>query len=107
MAGTQTAQYHTLSGGTYGKSKNLLQQMEDDRNHKHHVHNPYYPFSGAAEWTLAKFLAENLTQAQVNRFLKLHWVLSLIMFVTMLLIMINCCSSVKMQNRPSHQPSSC
>ncbi|KAI9568687.1 hypothetical protein HD554DRAFT_2204916 [Boletus coccyginus] len=41
--------------------------MEDDPNHRHCVHNPYYPFSGVAKWTLAKFLAENLTQAQINQ----------------------------------------
>ncbi|KAG6369428.1 hypothetical protein JVT61DRAFT_14883 [Boletus reticuloceps] len=70
---TRTAQYHPLSGETYGKSKNLFQQMEDNPNHKHRIQNAYYPFTGAAEWTLAKFLAENLTQAQINRFLKLRW----------------------------------
>ena len=71
----RTAQYHALSGATHGKSKNLLQQMEDDPNQKYRVHNAYYPFAGAAEWSLTKFLAENLTQAQINRFLKLRWVL--------------------------------
>ena len=57
MAGMWTAQYHALSGETYGKLKNLLQQMEDDPNHMHCVSNPYYPFAGAAEWTLANFFA--------------------------------------------------
>ncbi|KAN0101069.1 hypothetical protein V8E55_001053 [Tylopilus felleus] len=47
--------------------------MEDDPNHKHCIHNTYYPFAGAAEWALVKFLAENLKQAQINQFLKLRW----------------------------------
>ncbi|KAF8837316.1 hypothetical protein BDN67DRAFT_991809 [Paxillus ammoniavirescens] len=73
-AGKQrTGQYHPLSGETYGKSKNLLQQFKDDQYHTYRLFNPFYPFAGAAEWTLGKFLAENLTQAQINRFLKLKW----------------------------------
>ncbi|KIK11804.1 hypothetical protein PISMIDRAFT_68816, partial [Pisolithus microcarpus 441] len=31
------------------------------------------PFQSRAEWRLGKFLAENLTQAQINAFLKLDW----------------------------------
>lgn len=89
MVDIWTAQYHTLSGRRYGKLKNLLQQMEDDPNHKHCIHNTYYPFAGVAEWALAKFLAENLKQAQINQFLKLRWVCSLTAFVITLLIMID------------------
>ena len=63
--------------------------MEDDPNHKHCIHNTYYPFAGAAEWALAKFLAENLKQAQINQFLKLCWVCSLTAFVITLLIIID------------------
>ena len=36
--------------------------------------NLYYPFQSRGEWSLAKFLAENLTQAQIRQFLSLHWV---------------------------------
>jgi len=36
--------------------------------------NMYYPFKSQAEWSLAKFLVDNFTQAQINRFLALPWV---------------------------------
>ncbi|KAI6143658.1 hypothetical protein BKA82DRAFT_28542, partial [Pisolithus tinctorius] len=35
--------------------------------------NVYYPFQSRAEWSLAKFLVENLTQTQIKRFLALPW----------------------------------
>ncbi|KIN93700.1 hypothetical protein M404DRAFT_35827 [Pisolithus tinctorius Marx 270] len=35
--------------------------------------NIHWPFQSRAEWRLGKFLAENLTQAQINPFLKLDW----------------------------------
>ena len=62
--------------------------MEDDPNHKYRMHNPYYPFAGAAEWSLAKFLAQNLTKTQITEFLKLRWVLFVtVSTTTTLLIM--------------------
>ncbi|KAF8834797.1 hypothetical protein BDN67DRAFT_914181 [Paxillus ammoniavirescens] len=48
--------------------------MKDNRHHGSCKDNPYFPFTGVAEWSLAKFLTENLTQAQINCFLKLQWV---------------------------------
>ncbi|KAG1819088.1 uncharacterized protein BJ212DRAFT_1446220 [Suillus subaureus] len=35
--------------------------------------NVWYPFDGLGEWLLAKFLVENLSQMQINKFLKLDW----------------------------------
>ncbi|KAI6139186.1 hypothetical protein BKA82DRAFT_4332359 [Pisolithus tinctorius] len=35
--------------------------------------NIHWPFQSHVEWRLGKFLAENLTQAQINTFLKLDW----------------------------------
>ncbi|KAG1753235.1 hypothetical protein EDB19DRAFT_1892662 [Suillus lakei] len=35
--------------------------------------NPWYPFDGPGEWSLAKFLVKNLTQTQIDQFLKLEW----------------------------------
>ncbi|KAG2033349.1 hypothetical protein BDR03DRAFT_935693 [Suillus americanus] len=35
--------------------------------------NPWYPFDGPGEWSLAKFLVENLLQTQIEQFLKLEW----------------------------------
>ncbi|KAG0706602.1 hypothetical protein DFH29DRAFT_980278 [Suillus ampliporus] len=35
--------------------------------------NPWYPFDGPGEWSLTKFLVENLTQTQIDQFLKLEW----------------------------------
>ncbi|KAI6034859.1 hypothetical protein F5J12DRAFT_901798 [Pisolithus orientalis] len=35
----------------------------------------YYPFQSQGEWSLAKFLAENLTQTQIKRFLALPWLI--------------------------------
>ncbi|KAH7904286.1 hypothetical protein BJ138DRAFT_1239251, partial [Hygrophoropsis aurantiaca] len=39
--------------------------------------NIYQPFESRAEWELGKFLCENLTQSQIDRFLKLDFVISL------------------------------
>ena len=62
--------------------------MEDDPNHKYCMHNSYYPFAGVAEWSLAKFLAQNLTKMQITKFLKLRWILFVtISTMTTLLIM--------------------
>ncbi|KAG2357121.1 hypothetical protein BDR07DRAFT_1453197 [Suillus spraguei] len=35
--------------------------------------NTYYPFHDKGEWELGRFLVENLTQTQINKFLKLKW----------------------------------
>ncbi|KAG1840202.1 hypothetical protein DFJ58DRAFT_845463 [Suillus subalutaceus] len=35
--------------------------------------NPYYPFPDEGEWELGRFLAKNLTQTQITKFLKLRW----------------------------------
>ncbi|KIM60592.1 hypothetical protein SCLCIDRAFT_123741 [Scleroderma citrinum Foug A] len=36
--------------------------------------NVHYPFKSRAEWSLARFLVENFTQSQINKFLSLPWV---------------------------------
>jgi hypothetical protein len=36
--------------------------------------NIWYPFDGPGEWSLAKFLVKNLSQTQIDKFLKLNWV---------------------------------
>ncbi|KAG6912215.1 hypothetical protein DXG01_016358, partial [Tephrocybe rancida] len=35
------------------------------------AHNVYYPFDNKKQWALARFLSENLTQTQIETFLKL------------------------------------
>ncbi|KAG1888869.1 uncharacterized protein F5891DRAFT_1131976 [Suillus fuscotomentosus] len=35
--------------------------------------NVWYPFDGLGEWSLAKFLVKNLSQTQIDKFLKLDW----------------------------------
>lgn len=40
--------------------------------------NPSYPFTDQAEWQLAEFLVQRLTQTDINKFLKLDWVSSVI-----------------------------
>ncbi|KAG1901031.1 uncharacterized protein F5891DRAFT_979914 [Suillus fuscotomentosus] len=35
--------------------------------------NIWYPFDGLGEWSLAKFLVKNLSQTQIDKFLKLDW----------------------------------
>ncbi|KAG1852290.1 hypothetical protein DFJ58DRAFT_716614 [Suillus subalutaceus] len=35
--------------------------------------NVWYPFDGPGEWSLVKFLVENLSQTQIDKFLKLDW----------------------------------
>ncbi|KIO11448.1 hypothetical protein M404DRAFT_126753 [Pisolithus tinctorius Marx 270] len=72
-SGDRTAQYHEKSGWIYGRSKNTLERIQDDRYQKNRETNIHWPFQSRAEWRLGKFLAENLTQAQINTFLKLDW----------------------------------
>ncbi|KAI6159156.1 hypothetical protein EDD17DRAFT_1779017 [Pisolithus thermaeus] len=48
-------------------------RRKDDRYQENQKTNIYWPFQSRAEWRLGKFLVENLTQAQINAFLKLDW----------------------------------
>ncbi|KAG1855604.1 hypothetical protein F4604DRAFT_2042398 [Suillus subluteus] len=47
--------------------------MQDHRLQPEREVNPWYPFDGPGEWSLAKFLVENLSQTQIEQFLKLEW----------------------------------
>jgi len=53
----------------------MLDKLEDDEYAYRHKENPYYPFHDEGEWQLGKFLVENLTQTQIDKFLKLKWVI--------------------------------
>ncbi|KAI6009745.1 hypothetical protein PISMIDRAFT_117447 [Pisolithus microcarpus 441] len=72
-SGDWNAQYHAKSGWVYGRSKNTLEHIQDDWYERNRETNIHWPFQSRAEWRLGKFLAENLTQAQINAFLKLDW----------------------------------
>ncbi|KAI6166406.1 hypothetical protein EDD17DRAFT_1753251 [Pisolithus thermaeus] len=72
-SGDWSAQYHANSGWVYGRSKNTLEHIQDDRYERNRETNIHWPFQSRAEWRLGKFLAENLMQAQINAFLKLDW----------------------------------
>lgn len=53
--------------------QNLLQTMENDAYNDERLENPFYPFKSQGEWQLARWLSESrLTQAQIDKFLKLH-----------------------------------
>jgi hypothetical protein len=52
----------------------MLDKLEDDEHAYRRKVNPYYPFPDEGEWQLGKFLVENLTQTQIDKFLKLKWV---------------------------------
>ncbi|KAG1893228.1 uncharacterized protein F5891DRAFT_1131356 [Suillus fuscotomentosus] len=72
------AQYHPRSGYHYvlpdhPPPHNLFQEMQDHRLQPERQVNPWYPFDGPGEWSLAKFLVENLSQTQIEQFLKLEW----------------------------------
>ncbi|KAI5983005.1 hypothetical protein F5J12DRAFT_787988 [Pisolithus orientalis] len=69
-SGDHTAQYHEKSGWIYGWSKNTLERIQDDQYQKNWETNIHWPFRSHVEWRLGKFPAENLTQAQINTFLK-------------------------------------
>ncbi|KAH7921465.1 hypothetical protein BV22DRAFT_1107182 [Leucogyrophana mollusca] len=66
-------QYHPTSGYTFGKAKNVLQQLEDDKYNEYRKENTYWPFKDEAEWGLAKFLARALNDTEIDQFLKLDW----------------------------------
>ncbi|KAG1858447.1 hypothetical protein DFJ58DRAFT_715865 [Suillus subalutaceus] len=51
----------------------MLDKLEDDQYAYRRKINPYYPFPDEGEWELGRFLAENLTQTQITKFLKLRW----------------------------------
>ncbi|KAG2144136.1 uncharacterized protein EDB93DRAFT_1105038 [Suillus bovinus] len=70
-----TGQYHSKSGYIFGRGRNILQEMEDhdlDQKRRRAI-NPSYPFVDQAEWQLAEFLVQRLTQTDINKFLKLDW----------------------------------
>ncbi|KAG2362498.1 hypothetical protein BDR07DRAFT_1223528, partial [Suillus spraguei] len=62
---------HPHSGYIFGTGKNMLDKLEDDQDAYRCKENPYYPFLDEGEWQLGKFLVKNLTQTQINKFLKL------------------------------------
>ncbi|KAG2056663.1 hypothetical protein BDR06DRAFT_981335 [Suillus hirtellus] len=64
---------HPHSEYVFGVSKNLFDRLQDDQYNYWQEINMYYPFHDEGEWELAKFLVENLTQAQIDKFLKLKW----------------------------------
>ena len=68
------ARYHATSGHTFGRDLNAFEKMDNGPFKQEQDINLYYPFRSRGEWSLAKFLAENLTQAQKRQFLSLHWV---------------------------------
>ena len=71
-----TRRYHEHSGYyTFGRVPNTFEQMNDGPFKQEQDVNPYYPFRSRGEWSLAKFLVENLTQIQIKKFLALLWVL--------------------------------
>ncbi|KAI6117222.1 hypothetical protein EDD16DRAFT_1693028 [Pisolithus croceorrhizus] len=55
---------------------NTLERMRLDEHEPKRKKNPYFPFSSRDEWELGKFLYRNLTQGQINDFLKLQWITS-------------------------------
>jgi len=70
-----TGRFHPTSGYIYNLSdSNTFERMRQEDCHFARENNPYFPFVDRDEWELAKFLYTNLTQTQINSFLKLHWV---------------------------------
>ncbi|KAG2363876.1 hypothetical protein BDR07DRAFT_1450527 [Suillus spraguei] len=70
-----TGQYHPKSGYLFGRGRNILQEMKDhdpDQKHRRAITSSY-PFADQAEWQLAEFLHQRLTQTDINKFLKLDW----------------------------------
>ncbi|KAG2347324.1 hypothetical protein BDR05DRAFT_1040781 [Suillus weaverae] len=52
----------------------MFQEMQDHPLQQARETNVWYPFDGPGEWSLAKFLVENFSQTQIDKFLKLDWV---------------------------------
>jgi len=68
------AKYHERSGYTFSREPSTFEKMNSGPFKQEREINLYYPFRSRAEWSLAKFLVDNLTQAQINKFLALPWV---------------------------------
>ncbi|KAG2139295.1 hypothetical protein DEU56DRAFT_944221 [Suillus clintonianus] len=73
-----SAKYHPTSGYHYilpdqPPAQNMFQEMQDHPLQEARETNVWYPFDGLGEWSLAKFLVENLSQTQIDKFLKLDW----------------------------------
>ncbi|KAG1718798.1 hypothetical protein EDB19DRAFT_1978407, partial [Suillus lakei] len=73
-----SAKYHPTSGYHYllpdqPRPRNMFQEMQDHPLQQARETNIWYPFDGPGEWSLAKFLVENLSQTQIDKFLKLDW----------------------------------
>ncbi|KAG2043528.1 hypothetical protein BDR03DRAFT_851704, partial [Suillus americanus] len=57
----------------FGVGKNLFDRLQEDEYDYRRKINTYYPFHDKGEWELGRFLVENLTQTQIDKFLKLKW----------------------------------
>ncbi|KAG2123152.1 hypothetical protein BD769DRAFT_1670232 [Suillus cothurnatus] len=73
-----SAKYHPTSGYHYllpdqPPPQNIFQEMQDHPLQQARETNTWYPFDGPGEWSLTKFLVENLSQMQIDKFLKLDW----------------------------------
>ncbi|KAG1856535.1 hypothetical protein C8R48DRAFT_775939 [Suillus tomentosus] len=73
-----SAKYHPTSGYHYllpdqPPPRNIFQEMQGHPLQQARETNVWYPFDGLGEWSLAKFLVENLSQTQIDKFLKLDW----------------------------------
>ncbi|KAG2339690.1 hypothetical protein BDR05DRAFT_977659 [Suillus weaverae] len=73
-----SAIYHPTSGYHYllpdqPPLQNIFQKMQSHPLQQARETNIWYPFNGPGEWSLAKFLVENLSQTQIDKFLKLDW----------------------------------
>ncbi|KAG1830798.1 hypothetical protein EV424DRAFT_1470212 [Suillus variegatus] len=72
-ASSTTGSYHPRSGYVFGVGNNLFDRLQEDQYEYRRKINTYYPFHDEGEWELARFLVENLTQTQIDKFLKLKW----------------------------------
>ncbi|KAG1861774.1 hypothetical protein DFJ58DRAFT_871731 [Suillus subalutaceus] len=61
------------AGYVFGVGKNLFDRLQEDEYDYRRKINTYYPFHDEGEWELGRFLVENLTQTQIDKFLKLKW----------------------------------
>ncbi|KAG1873059.1 hypothetical protein DFJ58DRAFT_713602 [Suillus subalutaceus] len=69
---TPTSGYHYLLPDQ-PPPQNMFQEMQSHPLQEARETNVWYPFDGLGEWSLAKFLVENLSQTQIDKFLKLDW----------------------------------
>ncbi|KAI6155715.1 hypothetical protein BKA82DRAFT_4326774 [Pisolithus tinctorius] len=65
--------YYPTSRYIYNRGDTFLDRMKASEHERRHQNQLYYPFADEGEWELAKFLALNFTQSQMNQFLKLKW----------------------------------